>query len=149
MTMSSLARVDRTFRLFAYGSLLRGERDHDVLAGAEELGVARTRAEYYLVELTAFPALVAGGKLTVVGELYRIDVPTLLKADIRKEHPKLFQRQTIVLDDGEPAEAYLMGLEQVRGRRRLKVGDWRRRFEPLSSPLPKSPWSHWARDRFK
>jgi hypothetical protein len=35
----------------------------------------------------------------------------------------------------------------VRGRRRLKVDDWRERFRPIPSGIPASSWSRWARGR--
>jgi gamma-glutamylcyclotransferase (GGCT)/AIG2-like uncharacterized protein YtfP len=136
----------REYRLFVYGSLLPGEPDHSLLAGAEHLGSARTPAEYYLVELNTFGALVHGGKLQVHGELFRVDTKQLGRIDVHKQHPILFRRRTIRLDDGQTAEAYLMTLDQVRGRRRLKVGDWRQRFAAMPSNR-ESPWARWARAR--
>lgn len=142
-----MAVVHREIELFVYGSLLPGEPDHDLLATAEHLGSAATQPAFYLVELTGFPALVAGGALSVSGELYRIDAETLRRTDVRKEHPILFQRESIELSDGRFAAAYLMSLAQVRGRRRLKVGDWRKRFSLPPSTTPESPWARWARGR--
>jgi gamma-glutamylaminecyclotransferase len=136
----------REFRLFVYGSLLPGEADHELLSGAAHLGSALTTAEYYLVELNTFPALVLGGKLQVKGELFSVDSLTLGRIDVRKQHPVLFQRNTIQLANGDSAEAYLMALDQVRGRRRLKVGDWRQRFGSLPEQR-QSPWSRWAKER--
>lgn len=133
--------------LFVYGSLLPGERDHELLTGSCHLGPARTPPEYYLVELNTFPALVRGGRVCVSGELYRVDTATLVRIDIRKEHPILFRRSTIELEGGQLAEAYLMTLDQVRGRRRLASGDWRGRFASRRSTVPSSAWAEWARTR--
>jgi gamma-glutamylcyclotransferase (GGCT)/AIG2-like uncharacterized protein YtfP len=129
-----------TVDLFAYGSLLPGERDHDLLAGATHVGPAVTPSEYYLIELNGFPALVIGGRLAVHGEIYRLDRQVLRAIDVRKENPILFHRKPIRLADGTPAQTYLMTLDQVRARRRLKVGDWRKRFEVPASGIPPSPW---------
>ena len=137
----------RKFTLFDYGSLLPGERDHDLLAGARHVGPASTTPEYYLVELNAFPALVRGGRIEVKGELYELDAATLLAIDLRKENPVLFKREAIRLAGGELAEAYLMTLDQVRGRRRLSSGDWRARFGVRRSGIPESRWAEWARGR--
>ena len=142
-----MTATTREYQLFDYGSLLPGERDHDLLSSAVHLGPAQTLPEYYLVELNAFPALVHGGRMEVRGELYRIDARTLQHIDARKEHPVLFQRQTITLANGESALAYLMSLEQVRGRRRLRVGDWRERFSTFPKGGPEGHWARWARDR--
>jgi len=138
---------ERTTRLFVYGSLLAGEPDHDLLSGARSLGPARTSATYVLVELTGFPALVPGGRLQVVGELYLVDAATLRRIDVKKEHPVLFRREPIELEDGGAAEAYVMSASQVRARRRLKVGDWRERFRPAATGIPESPWREFARSR--
>ena len=137
----------REYQLFDYGSLLPGERDHDLMSTAVHLGSAKTPPEYYLVELNAFPALVHGGRMEVRGELYRIDAATLQRIDVRKEHPILFQRQTIVLANGESVLSYLMSLDQVRGRRRLRVGDWRERFSTSAKGALGGHWARWARDR--
>lgn len=144
---STVAVVHRDIELFVYGSLLPGEADHELLAAAEHLGSATTQPAFYLVELTGFPALVSGGTTSVSGEVYRIDVGTLRRIDVRKEHPILFQRESIELSDGRFVAAYLMSLSQVRGRRRLKVGDWRKRFSLPPSTTPESPWARWARSR--
>ncbi|HEY6558391.1 MAG TPA: gamma-glutamylcyclotransferase family protein [Polyangiaceae bacterium] len=141
-----MTREPEPTRLFVYGSLLSGERDHPLLSGAEHLGLASTAPEYYLVELNGFPALVHGGKLCVVGECYRADAALLRRLDVHKQHPVLFQRQRLRLADGELAYTYMMTLEQVRGRRRLKSGDWRQRFGALPTER-QSPWAKWARDR--
>ena len=132
--------------LFAYGSLLDGERDHDLLIDAEHVGPARTPPCYHLVELVQFPALVPGGRLEVVGELYRVSRRTLLSIDVRKEVPRLFARQRIELADGQMAETYTMRPDQAPGRRRLRTGDWRRRFGSPRSPEA-GPFVRWARRR--
>jgi gamma-glutamylcyclotransferase (GGCT)/AIG2-like uncharacterized protein YtfP len=117
-------------RLFVYGSLLQGEREHDLLAGAEFLGVARTAPEYTLVDLGPYPALVEKGRISIVGELYLVDRKRRFSIDVKKECPVLFQRIEVRLDDDSRAETYAMRDEQVRGKRRLGDGDWRRRFVP-------------------
>jgi gamma-glutamylcyclotransferase (GGCT)/AIG2-like uncharacterized protein YtfP len=137
----------RDLRLFVYGSLLPGERDHELLKSARSLGPAQTMAGFQLIELTGFPALVRGGQRIVRGELYLLDPTTLRAIDRRKEHPVLFRRESIELADGGSADAYLMREDQVRGRRRLKVEDWRERFRPLPSGIPPSAWSRWAKSR--
>ncbi len=140
-----LAVSERKIRLFAYGSLLPGERDSDLLRAARQLGPARTPAIYHLVELPGFPALLSGGRLAVEGELYAVTREELSAIDVRKEHPILFHRETIELESGDSAEAYLMTFEQLRGRRRLRVGDWRKRFSPPAAGIPESPWARRAK----
>ncbi len=128
-------------RLFVYGSLLPGERDHGLLAEASKLGAAETAPAYALVELPLFPALIGGGSIAVQGELYALPTQVLAKIDILKEHPVLFKRRAVRLADGSEADAYFMDLDQVRGRRRLACAAWRDRFTPRAKdPLLRPRW---------
>jgi len=120
--------------LFVYGSLLPGEPDHDALSGARCLGVA-TAPSARLVDLGAYPALIevttpgAPKEWVVAGELYAVDEVILSRIDVVKQHPALFQRRLIAIADGRKAFTYVMADEQLRGRKRLPSGDWKRRFE--------------------
>jgi gamma-glutamylcyclotransferase (GGCT)/AIG2-like uncharacterized protein YtfP len=143
-----MSRADEAVDLFVYGSLLSGEVNHALLEGALPLGSALTPPEYYLVELNSGAALVPGGRLQVHGELFRVTLEMLRTLDKHQQHPTLYNRQRITLADGRVAHSYLMTFEQVRGRRRLKLGDYRRRFSALPA-YRDSAWSRWARDRFK
>jgi len=126
--------ADLRFRLFAYGSLMSGERDHALLAGAEALGPAKTAPRYSLVDLGVYPALLTEGTTSVVGELYVVDAKTRFTTDVKKECPVLFQRVEIELDDGSKAETYCMAEDKVRGRRRIKNGSWKLRMAPPERP---------------
>jgi len=117
-------------RLFVYGTLLSGEREHALLEGAELIGAVRTAPSYTLVDLGPYAALVERGTVSVTGELYRIDRKMRFRLDVKREVPVLFQRIFVALEDGTRAETYAMKDEQVRGKRRLADGDWRQRFAP-------------------
>jgi gamma-glutamylcyclotransferase (GGCT)/AIG2-like uncharacterized protein YtfP len=135
-----------TFRLFAYGTFLPGEVDHEVIAAARHLGPARTAQGYTLVELNAFAGLLEekeGGQ--VAGEVYELAYETLDACDKRRDHPRRYRRKTIPLEDGTTAEAYLILPEQALGRRRLRAGDWRSRFKKERPEA--GPFVRWARDR--
>lgn len=125
-------------RLFVYGLLLEGEREHALLAGSKLLGPVRTQPAFYLVDLGVYPALVPGGQVSVVGELYLVSKATRFELDVKRQCPILFQRTIVTLEDGSEAEAYTMREEQVRGKRRLKLGDWRGRFSPKPKPLSRA-----------
>lgn len=102
------------------------------MSEAIRLGPARTAPGYRLVELDRFPALIESGTMQVEGELYAIDRLLLGRLDELKENGRLFFRRQIGLEGGGAAHAYLMDEDKLRGRRRLRSGDWRRRFEPAS-----------------
>jgi gamma-glutamylaminecyclotransferase len=115
-------------RLFVYGSMLEGEREHALLAGATFAGVTRTAPAYTLVEVPPYAALLAEGSVSVLGELYVIDKKLRFMLDVKRQCPVLFHRITVRLEDGSEAEAYAMREEQVRGKRRIKHGSYRGRF---------------------
>lgn len=131
---SSAADADR-IRLFVYDLLLEGEREHELLKDSVLVGPARTKPEHTLVDLGVYPALLQGGTVSVLGELYLVSRAIRFELDVKRQCPVLFQRARVSLDDGSEAEAYVMREEQVRGKRRLKLGDWRGRL----SPQPRSP----------
>jgi gamma-glutamylcyclotransferase (GGCT)/AIG2-like uncharacterized protein YtfP len=138
----------RRFRLFACGSLLPGEADAALLEGAVHLGPARTVARYALVDLGITAALQAGTVIEVppvVGELYEVTAQTLARCDVKHDHPTTFVREEVELEDGTTALSYFVRPEQSRGRRRVRGGDWRKRFDvgkPEAGPLVR-----WARTR--
>ncbi|HKO49147.1 MAG TPA: gamma-glutamylcyclotransferase family protein [Polyangiaceae bacterium] len=135
-------------RMFFYGTLLPGERDHALLAKAESLGPALTEPLYQLVELNVYAALIPDGKVAVHGELYAVELETRRQIDVARQVPILFQRATIRLADGTDAETYLMTTDQVRGKRRLAHGDWRKRFAPTLERGAPGQLVSWARTRF-
>jgi gamma-glutamylcyclotransferase (GGCT)/AIG2-like uncharacterized protein YtfP len=135
-------------RLFVYDSLLSGEPEHELLAGAAALGPILTEPLFQLIDLGAYAALVASGSVPIAGELYVVDPPGLARIDIRRQVPLLFRRESIALADGTRAEAYVMSPDQVRGRRRLAHGDWRKRFAPATPRAAPGAFVRWARSRY-
>jgi gamma-glutamylcyclotransferase (GGCT)/AIG2-like uncharacterized protein YtfP len=135
-------------RLFIYGTLLRGERDHALLAGADLLGPAVTEARFQLVDLGVYAALIPDGSVAIHGELYAASLQTRRAIDIARQVPILFQRSALRLADGTEAEAYVMAPDPVRGKRRLAHGDWRKRFQPAVPHRAGGPLVAWAKTRF-
>ncbi|MEK7470263.1 MAG: gamma-glutamylcyclotransferase family protein [Planctomycetota bacterium] len=113
--------------VFVYGTLLRGERNHALLAGATFAGEGRTIPAFELADLGPYPTLVAGGRVAVEGEVWEIDGATLARLDELEEVPTLFQRKRIPLEDGRVVEAYLMPSEATAGAKRIAGGDWKKR----------------------
>jgi gamma-glutamylcyclotransferase (GGCT)/AIG2-like uncharacterized protein YtfP len=111
-------------RVFVYGTLLRGEVNHHLLAGACCLGPHRTEPRFTLLVLGAYPGLVGGGDTAVHGEVYSVDAAGLRRLDQLEDYPRLYHRKVIQTAYGK-AWVYL-----YRGARRdrphLADGDWRR-----------------------
>jgi gamma-glutamylcyclotransferase (GGCT)/AIG2-like uncharacterized protein YtfP len=137
------------FRLFVCATFMKGEPDHALLERAESLGPATTKVGYSLVEVGTLGGMIEGGLGAVVGELYSVDYETLAACDKKRDHPRLFRRGIVMLADGNEAHAYLLDMEQVRGRRRIRGGDWRRRFAPRAQGelAPAGAFVRWARGR--
>lgn len=111
-------------RVFVYGTLRTGERNHDLLAGAARLGADRTPTRYTLVDLGAYPAAVAGGSTAIVGEVFEVDAATLARLDRLEGHPHLYQRTTVRLTSRRGAVMYVMTAAQAAGWPALPSGDW-------------------------
>ena len=118
-------------RVFVYGTLLAGEPNHGVLAGATRLAdEARTEPAFELRDLGPLPGLVRGGSHAVVGEVYEVDDVTLAALDRLEGHPSFYRRTAITLAppmDAEPVWTYLLRPEQVEERSRIESGSWRAR----------------------
>jgi gamma-glutamylcyclotransferase (GGCT)/AIG2-like uncharacterized protein YtfP len=135
-------------RLFVYGLLLRGEREHALLEGAPLLGEVLTAPEHTLVDLDFYPVLLEGGRGAVQGELYGVSRHVRFKLDVHHQCPALFRRISVRLADGTLAETYAMDEDKVRGKRRRRGGSWRGRFEPRKSSVPPGPMTQYVKKRF-
>lgn len=120
----------REYRLFAYGTLARGEVRHGLLHRARFMGEVRTAARYTLLDLGPCPAMMQGGSVSVWGELYVIDGLTVAMLDRYEWHPRWYRRETVSLQNGETALGYLIAPGRLRGLPRIESGDWRLRKRP-------------------
>jgi gamma-glutamylcyclotransferase (GGCT)/AIG2-like uncharacterized protein YtfP len=91
--------------LFVYGSLKGGRAHHSELRGARMLASVATAPKYELLNLGAYPALVAG-KEVVYGELYAVESDTLILLD--EFEGESYCRAEIELEDGARAQAYFL-----------------------------------------
>lgn len=136
-------------RLFVYGSLKRGFRHHEELAGVDFLGEVTTASGYRLVRYGDYPALVrslpaeddAGavggepvrpsrgasnvGPGVVQGELYGVPEARLPTLDAFEECPSLYQRELIELSDGSRAFAYVISPSRAAAHEVIAGGRWR------------------------
>jgi gamma-glutamylaminecyclotransferase len=111
--------------IFVYGTLLSGEPNHHILRGSRCLGEARTPPRFTLVELGAFPGIIAGGNSAVVGEVYEVDDVVLGALDRLESHPTLYRRAPIILAGWRRAETYFFPPARTKGRTVIESGDWR------------------------
>ena len=96
-------------RVFVYGTLLKGNSNHDVyLKDALFLGKARAE-NFALYSFGAYPGAVPEKGEAVLGEVYEIDESTLEKLDVLEEEVELYLRQKtrVVFENGTAREAYI------------------------------------------
>jgi gamma-glutamylaminecyclotransferase len=121
--------VEQRTRVFVYGTLLTGERNHHLLEGARRVAEARTQPAFTLHDFGPFPGLVAGGDHAVLGEVYEVDEPTLAALDRLEGHPSFYQRTSICLEDGRSVQAYVLRPDQVSHLPIIPSGSWRERYK--------------------
>ena len=115
-------------KVFAYGTLMRGEPAHALLGDAKLLGECRTEPGYTLVLLDGYPGLVEGGETAVVGEIYELpdDEARLRELDRYEDAPELYTRVLRTIG-GHETWVYLLRQGHAQGRPVIASGDWRRR----------------------
>jgi gamma-glutamylaminecyclotransferase len=109
-----------------YGTLKRGECNHRLLAASRCLGpVLLSRLRLY--NLGPYPMAVACADpaATVAAELYAVSAAVLAALDGLEDHPREYERQLWLLEDGRQAWVYLGRAAQVRGYPLLADGLWR------------------------
>ena len=91
-------------KFFVYGTLKQGHRNHDLLFGAESLGLGVTEGKYKLYDLGGFPAAVPSSEgQPVLGEVYQSENPAVVKAmDFLESNGSFYTRseKQILLDSG-------------------------------------------------
>ena len=110
-------------RVFVYGTLRRGGRNHHLLASSRFLTGARTEPAFELVEMGGYPAMVPGGGTRVVGEVFEVNLPTLARLDLLEEVPEFYRRVELAMQ-GLSAMAYVLPRRFVDGRARITSGDY-------------------------
>ena len=111
-------------RVFVYGTLKHGGRNHRFMAGQQFLGDARTPPGFTLYSLGKYPGMVRAPDDTagVTGELWAVDDAGLEQLDELEQLDKgLYERVTINLAPpfaAEPVETYLY-LRNLTGKSAL------------------------------
>jgi len=108
-------------RVFVYGTLKRGERNHHFLTGQQFLGAAQTAPGFTLYALGDYPGMVRSADPThdVTGELWAVNAACLAKLDeLEGVAEGLYERVSVQLVPpfgNHPVDTYLY-LRDLKGR---------------------------------
>ncbi len=125
----SLATPPQTHRVFVYGTLKRGHRNHFLLEASSFVGEAATLRPYWMITTGVFPVVLDAipadfgfSPLAIAGEIYRVDDATLEQLDRLEAEGQVYDRKvTDVCADGRKVAAHIY----------VGVADyWRRRHLP-------------------
>lgn len=113
-----------TIRVFVYGTLMTGQRNHHWMRGAVWLGRATSPRGFLLWSVGQYPVACPGGRSRIRGEVYRLSVAHLYRLDVLEEFPRFYQRRLVNTRFGL-AWMYYQSTPPA-GARWLFGGDWRR-----------------------
>src|SRR5262245_10649869 len=86
-------------RVFVYGTLKRGQRNHRLLSGQHFVSAAETQPRYRLYDQGRYPCLMEDetAGVAVCGEVWEVDAATLDRLDEYEGAPALYTRKEIAL----------------------------------------------------
>lgn len=105
----------QTHRVFVYGTLRRGQRNHHLLGASRFAGEAATLRAFWMITTGPFPVLLdevpddfGVPALAVAGELYHVDDAALAELDrLEREGVAYDRKVTEVYEAGHKVEAHI------------------------------------------
>lgn len=120
-------KTDDKKMIFVYGTLLKGEYNHNLMTSSRFIKYGETLPGYDLFDLGAYPALAEGGSGAVKGEVYEVAREDLKLIDSLEGHPDWYERKQVALKDGSVVETYIMPRHDINDYPIIDSGDWRKR----------------------
>ncbi|RPF52243.1 gamma-glutamylcyclotransferase [Aquisalibacillus elongatus] len=118
-------------KLFVYGTLRKGERNHDFLKQATLIS-EQSWTEGFLIDTGYdYPAMVIDSDNLVYGEVYEIDSETLAKVDALEgykddsEHNHYMRSKRMIYSDVGSMEAYVYYYHHSSQHEKVPHNDWR------------------------
>lgn len=110
--------------IFVYGTLMRGEKAHDYLAGARYAGTYSLR-DHAIYNLGRYPGIRPKVGSAVLGEVYEIDLDMLKNMDIYEDEGSLYNRRTaLVENESGTLNAYIYVYAKEINEQEIKGGRW-------------------------
>ncbi len=136
-----------THRVFVYGTLLRGLRNHYLLDGASFVRADVTVDRFTLLDFGRYPAVVPRPRDPIHGEVYDVDDDVLVALDALEDYPRWYDRVQVQLAGGGAAWMYVFNHPpEAEGRPYTVVdgGSWMRELTSagrLEEQLPGGLWT--------
>jgi gamma-glutamylcyclotransferase (GGCT)/AIG2-like uncharacterized protein YtfP len=124
----SFVTPPQTHRVFVYGTLRRGHRNHFLLETSTFIGEAATLRPYWMITTGVFPVVLDAvpadfgfPPLAIAGEIYHVDDATLEQLDRLEDKGRAYDRRvTDVYEGGHKVQAYIyIGVADYWHHRRL------------------------------
>jgi gamma-glutamylcyclotransferase (GGCT)/AIG2-like uncharacterized protein YtfP len=118
----------QTHRVFVYGTLRRGQRNHALLETSRFIGEAATLRTYWMITTGAFPVVLdavpadfGGPPLVIAGEIYHVDDAVLEQLDRLERKGQAYDRKLTDVDEaGRKVQAHIyIGVADYWHHRRL------------------------------
>ena len=113
---------DKTYAVFVYGTLMRGERASHMLEGYEYCGIFCLK-DYAMYNVSTYPGIKSKTGECVVGEVYLVDDAGIQRMDEYEEEGSLYIRELVNVENANgnmEAFVYVYNHESVgpviRGR---------------------------------
>ncbi len=113
------------YKIFVYGSLMRGFPNHNIMYDAKFIKTGITKRDFTLYNLGGFPGMIDKGNNSVVGEVYEVDQTTLRMLDVLESHPDFYKRTPVILKDGTKVQTYILNDSYIQDHSIIKSGDWK------------------------
>ena len=115
------------YRVFVYGTLMRGERAHAFLSGARFVGEYCLK-DYAMYDLGWYPGICPSPGDAVYGELYEVDGDMLREMDGYEGEGRLYHRTQVTVRNGaEKRSAFVYVYAQEIFGEKIEGGKWNER----------------------
>jgi gamma-glutamylcyclotransferase (GGCT)/AIG2-like uncharacterized protein YtfP len=140
----SFVTPPQTHRVFVYGTLQRGHRNHALLETSKFIGEAATLRTYWMITTGVFPVALDEvpadfglQPLAIAGEIYHVDDATLEQLDRLERKGRAYDRKvTDVYEAGHKVQAHIY----------IGIADyWHHRHLPAWTIQNKRHELEWAR----
>jgi len=107
----------KTYRVFVYGTLMKGARNEALMTGArlEDAYAVTAESSYLMQQFNSSsspgkqtPAVTKGGKGHIQGEIYEVDVQGLQALDRLEQNGVRYLREEVKMQDGTKAWMYFL-----------------------------------------